>query len=87
MPTATDIFTMELNEVLQLGDAYWRRVPGGWIVTETYEDPGSPPGSSAMLRLHPVYVPEPLGDAIQAIDTQAKFTPDTTHPNHDETEY
>ena len=67
MANAQDIYKLELNEVLQLGDAYWRRVPGGWIVTETYEDPTAPPNSGAILRLHPVFVPEPENLVVDAL--------------------
>lgn len=33
------IYRLAPNEVTQLGDTYWRRVPGGWVVTELDNDP------------------------------------------------
>lgn len=58
--TAYTIYTLALNEVAHIGDAYWRRVPGGWIVTETYADPdlyGHAQNDANAVRLHPVFVP------------------------------
>ena len=83
MANPQDIYRLELNEVIQLGDAYWRRVPGGWIVTETYENPNTPPGSGAMLRLHPVFVPEPEQLVLDAVKPH---TP-TVHNSDDEVQY
>lgn len=60
MNTAYTIYTLALNEVAHIGDACWRRVPGGWIVTETYADPalyGRAQNDANAVRLHPVFVP------------------------------
>lgn len=51
--TARTIYGLGLNEVEQIGDAFWRRVPGGWIVTETYLEERA----EVQHRLHPVFVP------------------------------
>lgn len=51
--TARTIYGLGLNEVEQIGDAFWRRVPGGWIVTETYLEERA----ETQHRLHPVFVP------------------------------
>jgi hypothetical protein len=48
------IYNLAFGDVAQIGDSYWRRVPGGWIVTESYEVPGRP---GVIQKLHPVYVP------------------------------
>lgn len=65
--TARTIYSLALNEVEQIGDAFWRRVPGGWIVTETYIEERA----EVQHRLHPVFVPFSLPDRDGQMTKQA----------------
>lgn len=65
------IYKMQPNAVEQHGDAYWRRVPGGWIVTETYERFGDERGG--VIRLHPVFVPF-ISAAVDSEQAKAAMT-------------
>lgn len=48
------VYSLAFGDVAQVGDSYWRRVPGGWIVTESYEVHGK---QGTIQKLHPVFVP------------------------------
>lgn len=65
--TARTIYGLALNEVEQIGDAFWRRVPGGWVVTETYLEERA----ETQHRLHPVFVPFSLPDRDGQMTKQA----------------
>lgn len=65
--TARTIYSLALNEVEQIGDAFWRRVPGGWVVTETYFEERA----EVQHRLHPVFVPFSLPDRDGQMTKQA----------------
>lgn len=66
--TAKAIYGLHLNEVTQIEDAYWRRVPGGWVVTEMYLDERT----ESLHRLHPVFVPFSLPERDAQWSAQAK---------------
>lgn len=53
MSTFATIYNLAPGEVMEYRDSYWRRVPGGWIVTESFWDESR----KSALRLHPVFVP------------------------------
>lgn len=80
--TARTIYGLSLNEVEQIGDAFWRRVPGGWVVTETYFEERA----EVQHRLHPVFVPFSLPDRDGQMTKQALtqigkvFSPSPTPP-------
>ena len=53
MSTFSSIYHLAPGEVEEYQDSYWRRVPGGWIVTESFWDDKN----DSLVRLHPVFVP------------------------------
>jgi hypothetical protein len=79
-----NIYQLGLNESEVFGDCAWRRVPGGWVVTELdpYAEPGKVMGSrsSVFVPFNREFDPAHI-EGTAGLQQQVEGTPPAKLPN------
>lgn len=63
------ILALDVGERALIGNAWWTRVPGGWIVTETWINTKA----DEVHLSPPVYVPEPSDTVTSSVPQPIHF--------------